>query len=316
MESKLMKWITRGGILAALVSTLCCIGPLVLGLVGIGGASSLLFLEEYRAILIWFVVLLIGVGWFMNFLLEQKECAKDSICADPKKRKNRRIGLGISTLISAILIMSPILLDSVSQAQNISGTNSGKTKTLYVEGMTCGGCEIGVREALRRAGLSDKEILSVDHSNPFPDKKIGSAIIKINKEAECKIIKEIKTSPGYIAYWSFEDKDPCHLNTPKSTAAKVIDSNLDIVKRVLSSTYDSKQNKICQRGCAEKSMNYTDADVKPNANAVIGKVTKCPVSGVMFRVKKSTPKIEHNGKNYQFCCNSCALKFKAKFQKT
>jgi len=309
-EIKLIKWINGGGIVAAIVSSLCCIGPFIFGTIGIGGATSLLFLDQYRGIIIGIVITLIGLGWFMNYRLEKNECKEGTICADPKKRKMRRMGLSISSFIALLFVISPFVLDSVSQAQNKTLAGAGKVKTLYVEGMTCGGCEIGVREALKRAGLSDQQILSVDHTNPNPKKNIGSAVIKISDELGCKIIKEIKSSPGYIAYWSFENKDPCNL---KSTNAHPV--NLDSVKKIISSTYDPKMNKICKRGCAEKSVNYKKDEVAPNGNASIGEVTKCPISGVIFRVKKTTPKFQHNGKSYQFCCRTCAAKFKSKVKK-
>ena len=208
-ESKLIKWVTSGGIIAAVISSICCVGPLVLGAIGIGGASSLLFLEDYRNIILVVVTILITIGWIMNYRLEQKECKEGSMCADPKQRKIRRISLGIGTFIAVLFMASPILLSSISQAQNQPTSSSGKIKTLYIEGMTCGGCELGVRKALERAGLNDAEILSVDHSSPKPEENIGSAIIKVSEEIRCKVIKEIKESPGYVAFWSFDNRNPC-----------------------------------------------------------------------------------------------------------
>lgn len=208
-ESKLIKWIINGGILAAMTSSICCVGPLILGILGVGGASSLLFLEDYRNIILVVVVILITIGWIMNYRLEQKECVEGAMCADPKKKRLRRASLGIGTFIAILFMFSPMLLSSVSQAQNQPSDPVGKVKTLYIKGMTCGGCELGVREALKRAGLKETEILSIDHSNPKPKESIGSAVIKVSDETGCKIIKEIKESPGYVAFWSFDNKNPC-----------------------------------------------------------------------------------------------------------
>ena len=208
-ESKLIKWITSGGILAAIASSVCCIGPLILGVLGVGGASSLLFLEDYRNIILVVVVILITIGWIMNYRLEQKECVEGTMCADPKKMRFRRVSLAIGTFIAILFMISPMLLSSVCQAQNEPIDSLGKVRTLYIKGMTCGGCELGVREALKRAGLKDTEILNIDHSSPKPKESIGSAVIKVSDEAGCKVIKEIKESPGYVAFWSFDNKNPC-----------------------------------------------------------------------------------------------------------
>ena len=208
-ETKVIKWLTRGGMIGAVASSICCIGPLILGAIGLGGASSLLFLEEYREIILVIVTLLVSLGWTMNYRLEKKECSEGSICADPKQRKVRRVSLSVATVFTILLMSSPIILSSVSQAENKKITAEGKVMTLYIEGMTCGGCELGVREALKRAGLKDSAILSVDLAERSPKKSIGQAIIKISNDFTCKVVKEIKESPGYLAYWSFENKKPC-----------------------------------------------------------------------------------------------------------
>lgn len=208
-ESKIIKWLTRVGVVGAVASSICCIGPLVLGAIGVSGASSLLFLEDYRGIILVIVIVLVTMGWIMNYRLEQKECREGSVCADPKQRKVRRVSLSIATMFTVLIMSSPILLSSLSQAENSSISTEGKVMTLYIEGMTCGGCELGVRKALKRAGLKDSQILSVDHSKPNPKKNIGQAIIKVSEGFTCKVIKEIKESPGYLAYWSFENKKPC-----------------------------------------------------------------------------------------------------------
>lgn len=208
-ENKIIKWVTSGGIIAAVGSSICCVGPLVLGVLGVGGASSLLFLEDYRNIILIVVIILITIGWIMNYRLEQKECVDGTVCAAPKKKRFRRISLSIGTFIAVFFMASPILLSSISEAKNQSSDSQAKVKTLYIKGMTCGGCELGVREALKKAGIKDEEILNVDHSSPKPQESIGSAVIKISDVLGCKVIKEIKESPGYEAFWSFDNRNPC-----------------------------------------------------------------------------------------------------------
>lgn len=49
--------------------------------------------------------------------------------------------------------------------------------------------------------------------------------------------------------------------------------------------------------------------VKPIGEAQVGDTTKCPVSGEEFVVSADSPKVEHEGKTYYFCCSGCAKKF-------
>lgn len=45
--------------------------------------------------------------------------------------------------------------------------------------------------------------------------------------------------------------------------------------------------------------------------ARIGDRTTCPVSGEQFIVSATSPKAEHEGKTYYFCCVDCAKRFEA-----
>ena len=54
---------------------------------------------------------------------------------------------------------------------------------------------------------------------------------------------------------------------------------------------------------------------KPIGEAAVGDRTKCPVSGEEFVVSAESPKVEHEGKTYYFCCAGCDQKFRADPQK-
>jgi len=61
------------------------------------------------------------------------------------------------------------------------------------------------------------------------------------------------------------------------------------------------------------------AEAKPASNAKIvapgdakiGDTSKCPVSGEEFVVEATSPKAEHEGKTYYFCCSGCKKKFES-----
>lgn len=51
--------------------------------------------------------------------------------------------------------------------------------------------------------------------------------------------------------------------------------------------------------------------VKKAGEAKVGDTTKCPISGEEFVVEATSPKAEHDGKTYFFCCAGCKKKFEA-----
>ena len=54
-----------------------------------------------------------------------------------------------------------------------------------------------------------------------------------------------------------------------------------------------------------------NADIKPIGEAKVGDTTLCPISKEEFVVAADSPKVEHEGKTYYFCCGGCAKKFQA-----
>jgi len=51
--------------------------------------------------------------------------------------------------------------------------------------------------------------------------------------------------------------------------------------------------------------------MKAPGEANVGDTTKCPVSGEEFVVEATSPKVEHEGKTYYFCCSGCQQKFQS-----
>lgn len=95
MESNPSKSSTRslvaGGI-AALVASVCCVGPLVLIMLGVGGAwvANLTALEPYRPIFVGAALVFLGLA-FRKLYLVPAACAPGQACAVPVSRKRQRL---------------------------------------------------------------------------------------------------------------------------------------------------------------------------------------------------------------------------------
>ena len=95
-------------LLAAIGASVCCVGPLVLLALGIGGAwvNTLTALEPYRWI---FITITLGfLGWaFYKLYLVPRKCAPGEVCAVPRVLRNQRIIFWVVTLLLAALIAFP-----------------------------------------------------------------------------------------------------------------------------------------------------------------------------------------------------------------
>src|SRR3989338_8644344 len=87
-----------GAVVAALAASACCIGPLVLAVLGVGSAASALALAPYRPWLLGASFLLLGAAFSLPYRRPAGACAPDEACATPRMRRGRLL-LWLATLV-------------------------------------------------------------------------------------------------------------------------------------------------------------------------------------------------------------------------
>lgn len=97
-----------GAVTAAIGASVCCVGPLVLLTLGIGGAwmSHLTAMEPYQPIFIGAVLLFLGLA-FHKLYIAPRQCAPGDACAVPGTLRNQRIIFWVVTVILAALVTFP-----------------------------------------------------------------------------------------------------------------------------------------------------------------------------------------------------------------
>jgi len=95
-------------VIAAIGASLCCVGPLVLLALGIGGTwiSSLAALEPYRPIFIGITLVFLFLA-FRKLYLVPRQCAPEDACAVPSTLRNQRIIFWIVTVLLIALLTFP-----------------------------------------------------------------------------------------------------------------------------------------------------------------------------------------------------------------
>jgi mercuric ion transport protein len=90
------------GILAGIGASVCCVGPLVLLALGIGGAwiGNLTVLEPYRPIFIGMTLVFLGFAFRQLYLMPQA-CAPATPCAGMRTNSRQRV---IFWLVAASLL--------------------------------------------------------------------------------------------------------------------------------------------------------------------------------------------------------------------
>lgn len=98
------------GALAAIGASACCVGPLVLLALGIGGTwvGSLTAMEPYRPFLIGLTLIFICLA-FRRLYLVQQVCAPGTPCANPHTRQKQRMTFWIVVVLLLGLLAVPSL---------------------------------------------------------------------------------------------------------------------------------------------------------------------------------------------------------------
>jgi mercuric ion transport protein len=105
-----------GGILGALAASSCCIVPLVLFSLGVGGAwiGNLTALAPYQPIFVAGTAGLLGYGFYLVYWKPRRACADSAACKRPIPNRLVQLALWIATLLViaafAFNYIAPLLL--------------------------------------------------------------------------------------------------------------------------------------------------------------------------------------------------------------
>lgn len=105
-------WTTTGSVLAgaaaAIGASACCAGPLLLVVLGIGGAwgSRLVALEAYQPFFLAAALAFFGFAFYR--LYRKQECAPGETCAVPVVRRRQRGIFWVVAVIAAALMAFPL----------------------------------------------------------------------------------------------------------------------------------------------------------------------------------------------------------------
>lgn len=97
------------GTLAALGASACCLGPLLLVSLGIGGVwlSALSALEPFRPIFIGVAALFFGVAFHRLYIVPRR-CAPGDTCTGPASLVLQKIAFWILLIIAAAMLLFPL----------------------------------------------------------------------------------------------------------------------------------------------------------------------------------------------------------------
>lgn len=176
------------GILSALTASACCVGPLLLILLGLGGLGLGAVIGKYH----WYFILgagvLLGFGW-RGYFKEKTRC-HSAHCEMQGKNITRNVLLVTSAVVLSFVGLNLYTYAKGASLEDIS--KQGVQVAIPVKGMSCFTCEMTVQKAvkglpgvhsIKASAREGKAVVSYDPNKTSLD-EIISAINKTGYKAE------------------------------------------------------------------------------------------------------------------------------------
>lgn len=97
-----------GSVLSGIFASACCLGPLVLSLLGVSGAAFAQRFEAWRPYLLVLTYGLLGGAFYLTYRGAGKRCAPGEVCEMPRANRLGQVTLWVATAIVVLATLFPI----------------------------------------------------------------------------------------------------------------------------------------------------------------------------------------------------------------
>lgn len=189
---------------AAIVSSLCCILPVLSVALGIGAFGFASLFETFRPYFLIVAFLALGFAFYKTYFRREK-CGEGEACSTKPIGRINQLFLWVATVGIVTFALFPFytgflvsaLGSNAPETSNqaiVASENEAQNKTIIieVEGMTCEGCASHIDETLKKlkgvisakASYKDKNVKVVYNPNQITLEKIKKAINEIGYVAK------------------------------------------------------------------------------------------------------------------------------------
>jgi len=181
--------VSVGGVTAAVIASLCCIGPVLVVFLGVGSMAAFSAFEVYRPYLIGLTVALIGLAFFLTYRKREVKC-EDGTCKMESASKWAKTGVWTVTILAGLAVGFPYLGFGPQTSVN-KAVDSTAVVTLNISGMDCKACAAGIEGTL--ANINGVRKARVDFQS-------GKATIEYNnKVVKPAVFVERVNESGFTA---------------------------------------------------------------------------------------------------------------------
>lgn len=152
-----------GAVIAAIAAGLCCVGPVLFAVLGLGAFGAASVFEAARPYLLLGSVLLLAIVFYWTYFRRATKCAPGEACAMKPVSRIGRSGLWIATIAVLAFALAPYYIGHLASAlahrqpvatapsalpsdHNASSQANLETVVVAVDGMSCLQSEVTNKE--------------------------------------------------------------------------------------------------------------------------------------------------------------------------
>jgi copper chaperone CopZ len=131
------------------LASVCCIGPLVLTGLGLGGLGLAAGLTRYRALFLVLTALVLLIGFYLAYRKREVSCA-DGSCEYRSGSRTMKISLWGVTLLAAAMATFPTWSARFLAGSQAAAPEGAETLIFKVSGMDCAACTVAIKKSVEK----------------------------------------------------------------------------------------------------------------------------------------------------------------------
>jgi mercuric ion transport protein len=149
-----------GSVFAAVAASICCIGPLVAVVLGVGSLAAASGLNRWRPVFLGVTFVLLALAWYLTYRKPKVEgCADGGVCATRPGGKWGSVILWVATGLAIVLAALPLYAGAIARwlhreepAVGASQSASVATVKVRIPSMDCEACAGNIQRTLLKKG--------------------------------------------------------------------------------------------------------------------------------------------------------------------
>lgn len=176
---------------SAALASICCIGPIVLVGLGLGGAGLAAGLTQYRPLFLGVTAVLLGVAFYVTYRKQEVACA-DGSCELRSGGKGIKAALWVIAAFAAGLATFPSWSALVLRSSQPVVSADAQTVKLAVSGMTCAACAAGIETSLMKVPGVQSASVSLENEEAV-------VMVSPGQAPAAELLEAVKKAGSYSA---------------------------------------------------------------------------------------------------------------------